>query len=238
VARGELLVIIDDDMEPVPEFLSAHRDQHADGQRLAIVGAVPVQCDTSASPVSRYIARKFDEHLTRLAEPGRQLKLRDFYSGNFSIRREVLAEVGAFDDSFRVYGNEDLELAARLMRASVALKYAPAAMAYQRYTKDYVELALDNMSKGHTAVLLARKHPDVVPELRLGQERRCPWRQRMARDGLLRLTHVVPGIAQGVLRGGRWLERNRPDWLPGYCEVTLDYFFWLGARRERAGARA
>jgi len=121
LARGEVLVLLDDDMEPTPEFLAAHLRAHPAGSRYGVVGAVPISFNRSSPPVVQYIGSKFNLHLEHLAQPCHRFKLRDFYSGNFSIRREVLLEVGAFDESFRIYGNEDLEFSVRLSTAGVHL---------------------------------------------------------------------------------------------------------------------
>ena len=41
-ARGELIVLLDDDMEPAAEFLEAHVGAHATGATRGVLGAVPV----------------------------------------------------------------------------------------------------------------------------------------------------------------------------------------------------
>jgi glycosyltransferase involved in cell wall biosynthesis len=58
-AEGELVILLDDDMEPAPGFLAAHWQAHQGGKRLGVVGAAPVRTGTGASPVSLYIAGRF-----------------------------------------------------------------------------------------------------------------------------------------------------------------------------------
>src|SRR5579859_441426 len=167
IAKGELVVLLDDDMAPVPEFLRAHQEAHTGEPRCGVMGAVPVVVPADAPIVAAYIAAKFDRHLEKLARPDHVFDLRDFYSGNFSIRRALLLEVGLFDESFKIYGNEDLDLSLRLARAGIRLRYRADALARQSYTKTFVELACDTIAKGHTAVLLAGKHPEAFHELKL-----------------------------------------------------------------------
>src|SRR5207247_5181267 len=152
IAAGELVVILDDDMAPSPGCLRSHAWHHPPGSRVCVMGAVPVQLDGSEPRAAGYIARKFNAHLEKLAEPGHVFVLRDFYSGNTSIRHDVLREAGLFDESVTVYGNEDLELSLRLRNAKVALRYDGEALAYQRYGKNLAELARDTFEKGQTAV--------------------------------------------------------------------------------------
>jgi hypothetical protein len=188
--------------------------------------------------VAAYIAAKFSAHLARLARPGYRLGLRDFYSGNFSLRRETLAEVGLFDEGFKSYGNEDLELAYRLAAAGVALSFAPEALAHQHYEKDFPALARDTLAKGRTAVLLARKQPAAAPGLKLGEWLELPPGQRRLRRGLLAAGSRWGGIPRVVVRLVTLLERCRAPRLAFVYARALDYFFWLGAAEELGGSAA
>jgi cellulose synthase/poly-beta-1,6-N-acetylglucosamine synthase-like glycosyltransferase len=156
--------------------------------------------------------------------------LRDFYSGHFSIRRNILLEVGLFDETFRIYGNEDLELSLRLTKAGVTLVYAPQALARQRYSKDFAALARDTIAKGKTAVLLASKHPDALPALQLSAYDQGSWRWRSARDILLTLSWLWSFMPEKVITIVLWLERRRAKQLHLYYRFVLDYMYWLGAK--------
>jgi len=230
LAKGQLLVLLDDDMEPAPGFLAAHLRVHQEGARLGVVGAAPVTLTELSPPVVRYIGVKFNCHLENLARPGYKFGLRDFYSGNFSIRREVLLEVGAFDEAFTIYGNEDLELSVRLARVGVRLVYSSAALAHQHYTKDFAALARDHIAKGRTAVLLASKHPDTFDNLKLSTYRQGNYRWYLCRAGLLWLSRLWEGIPDRVIASTGWLERHRLAQFPYCCFLTLDYCYWLGVR--------
>src|SRR5262245_24154734 len=69
-AAGEIVVILDDDMEPIPEFLARHLTRHADRQKRGVLGAVPVACDSRSPVAVRYVGTKFERHLQKLASPG------------------------------------------------------------------------------------------------------------------------------------------------------------------------
>jgi len=240
-ARGEVVVLLDDDMEPTPEFLAAHWRAHAGDARQGVIGAVPVALDRSVPPVVEYIGGKFNQHLQQLAQPGHQFKLRDFYSGNFSIRRDILLDAGLFDEAFKLYGNEDLELSLRLTKAGVRLVYSAEALAHQHYTKDFPALARDNLAKGQTAVLLAHKHPGMMDGLKLSTYRQGSRKWRALRAGLLALSDVWARMPEYVIQLMTRLEKRRPRRLNLYYTLALDYFYWLGARvalRERGGEGA
>ncbi|HMN29276.1 MAG TPA: glycosyltransferase family 2 protein [Caldilineaceae bacterium] len=231
-ACGELVVLLDDDMAPAPEFLAAHQRAHAHDFYLGVVGAVPVQLAQTAPPVVRYIGEKFNRHLEKLAQMGYRLALRDFYSGNFSIRRELIRAVGSFDPAFTIYGNEDLELYARLRQAGVEVVYSPEALAYQHYTKDFAALAYDNIAKGRTAVLLAHKHPATLAELKLSTYTQSSPQWRLLRTALLAVSRVCPQTPKWVIWFVRQLEQRRPSRFDLYYSLALDYCYWLGAQSE------
>lgn len=228
-ARGELLLFLDDDMEPEPQCLAAHLEAHSEDARRGVVGAVPIALDASTPPVVQYVGRKFNSHLEKLARPGSEIGIRGFYSGNFSIRRDLFLELGGYDEDFRSYGNEDGDLATRLAGAGVTLVFSSKARAKQNYEKDFAGLAWDNIAKGTTAVLSVRKNPDTLGQVRLGTYARASLKWRLARGGLLAWSRVFPGTPARVVRLVERLERWRPTRLHAYYELALDYFFWFGA---------
>jgi GT2 family glycosyltransferase len=229
-AQGEVLVILDDDMEPAPDCLERHSNAHPTGSRFGVMGAVPIRCENTDPQVASYVAAKFNQHLENLARPGHQLALRDFYSGHFSIRREVLMQAGLFDEAFRIYGNEDLELSLRLKKSDVKLIYDPATLAYQHYSKDFAALAQDTIGKGRTAILLASKHPEVLPELQLRAYKQDSWRWRLARAILLALSRWSPSMPDKVIRLMKRFEQQQAKHLHLYYRFVLDYLYWQGAQ--------
>jgi GT2 family glycosyltransferase len=221
-------ILIDDDMEPAPEFVEHHLAGHPAGSRACVLGPVPVRLEDSSPHAARYVQAKFADHLDRLAQPGHRFVPRDFYSGNVSLPTEVLREVGAFDEGFAPYGNEDVELSLRLAKAGVELRYDPGAVAHQEYDKEFGGLALDTHEKGRTTVLLAQLHPDAFGALRLANpwDGSRPW--LAARALLLRLTRARPGPALRFLAGAARLERLGLWRVPLFYRAALDYAFWAG----------
>ncbi len=234
-ARGELIVLLDDDMEPIPGFLAAHYEAHQGGLRSGIMGAVPIRFDRASPPVVQFIGAKFNSHLENLGQADHQFKLRDFYSGNFSIRRTVLLNVDAFDEDFEIYGNEDLELSLRLQGNGVTLKFSSEALAYQYYTKDFAALAHDNIAKGETAVLLATKHPEAFKDLKLNTYRQGSRKWRILRAGLLKMSGLWGKTPELLIKFMSWLENRRLARLNLYYNLALDYCYWWGVTKALSG---
>lgn len=227
-ARGEVTIILDDDMRVVEEFIERHRSHHPPGSRRCVLGAVPVALGEGSTHAARYVRDKFDLHLSRLSDPAHLALPRSFYSGNASLRTEVMREVGGFDDSFGIYGNEDVELALRLRKAGIELAYDAEALAYQTYGKDLIGLQRDTLEKGQTTVALARAHPEVFPDLRLAapDEASRPW--LAARSLLLWLTRRLPATIAAVFALAALLERAGLWRFPLFYRPVLDYAFWAG----------
>jgi GT2 family glycosyltransferase len=232
LARGEVLIVLDDDMQPTPAFIERHLSHHLPGSRLCVMGAVPIELDGSSPHAARYVRDKFNAHLAQLARPGHEFAPRDFYSGNASLRTEAMRAVGGFSESFTVYGNEDIDLSLRLRAAGVELGYDAAALAHQEYDKELAALARDTTEKGRTTVQLARSHPEVFAQLRLGS----PWDGSRAwlatRAILLWLTRHLPGVRRIALWKAVLLERLGLWRQPLFYRAVLDYAFWAGVDAE------
>lgn len=241
-AAGEVVVLLDDDMEPSAGFVEAHARAHEGSGKQAVVGAAPIVVTAESPPFVRYMAEGFARRLERLGRPGYRLTFRDTYTGNFSARREVLLAAGGFDESFRVYGHEDYELALRLQAAGVELAYSADATARQHYEKTFAGFARDGIARGRTAVLFAVKHPEIAPRLKLAEYRQWPWRWRALRWVLLALSRVSARVPDGVVAAVSQLERLEPARLDKYYTMAIDYLYWYGAfgamRESRAGGAA
>jgi glycosyltransferase involved in cell wall biosynthesis len=244
LARGEVLIVLDDDMRVAPELVERHRSHHPPGSRRCVLGAVPVELEPGSPRAARHVKERFDLHLRRLEEGhGHLERPRSFYTGNASLRAEVMREVGGFDESFGIYGNEDVELALRLRAAGVELVYDPEALAHQRYDKDFAGLQRDTLAKGRTTVQLARRHPQVFGDLRLAapDEASRPW--LAARSLLLALTRRLPATSTAVFAVAARLEQVGGWRSALFYRASLDYAFWAGvdaalAESEDRGALA
>jgi GT2 family glycosyltransferase len=235
-ATGDVVVLLDDDMEASPGFLAAHAQAHAGAVRRAVVGAAPIAVSPDSPPFVRYMGDGFRKRLARLGQPGYRLSFRDTYTGNFSAPREVLLAVGGFDEAFRVYGHEDYELALRLQAAGVELAFSPDACAQQHYEKSFASFARDGIARGRTAVLFAGKHPEIVDRIQLSQFHKESWRWRTLRGALLRLSRLSDRVPDVVVAVIGLLERREPARMDKYYTLAIDYLYWygaLGALREQ-----
>ena len=114
-AQGAVIVFLDDDVEPMEEYVGRHAAHHLSEPTVAVVGPMlPDPERRVAEPVwiawehamleKQYTAWRTGEWAGVGAH--------HFYSGNASVRREHLLAVGGFNETFG--RQEDVELAVRL----------------------------------------------------------------------------------------------------------------------------
>ena len=183
-ARGRLLLILDDDMEADPRLLEEHDASHRAGVDV-VLGHIPLHSESPDSVVSRAVGAWAETRGRRLAERPHQLPLSELITGQMSIERELFLRIGGFDTRFTrggAFGNEDHDLAARLLEEGCVIAFNVEAVSHQRYVvtpRQYLEQWRD---VGAADVLLARKWPDRADEVGSRPEPRRsgllwrPWR--------------------------------------------------------------
>ncbi|HVY56130.1 MAG TPA: glycosyltransferase family 2 protein [Thermodesulfobacteriota bacterium] len=226
--NGEIVVMIDDDMEPTAELLKAHYESHQKNPRTVVIGAAPIELNGKETPIVAYIAHKFNTHLERISQPGFKIRIWDFYGGNFSIDKKVLSEVGNFDESYKVYGFEDVEFANRLLKSDVKLIYSSDAKCIQYYVDDYQDAARKMINSGKNAIHLISAYPETFTELKLIEYNFTGWKWRSLRMMMIRLSMLMPFITNLIIYLVDWVGKYKPHLFVRLNGLAMDYFFWLG----------
>jgi GT2 family glycosyltransferase len=235
LADGEIILFLDDDMDPAADLVATHVARHDADAALGVVGAVPVVVAVDAPPVVRYRAAGFARKMERLASRSERLEFNDVYTGNFSIRRNAFLAAGGYDEAFALYGHEDYDLSRRLSRAGLRFVFEAAAVAHQHYAKSVRELAADVEAEGATAVLLALKHPDAMSSLELGRYGRRSGAVRRRIAGLVLLSRAFERFPSRLIAAVERAERSIPSPASGSLFARYDMLFmalyWIGAER-------
>jgi glycosyltransferase involved in cell wall biosynthesis len=230
MAHGDLVVLLDDDMEPTPDLLSAHLRAHRDGKRRGVVGAAPCRLDPSTPPFARFRSVQFNGVQAELSARPHGLTYRETYTGNFSARRSDFLEVGGFDETFDGFGLEDYELALRLSSAGVELVLCTEAVAHQHYEKDFSAAARHNEAGGRSAVIFATLHPTAPADFGPRDYGPPSVARRVFRNVLPRASRILPFLPSLVVRLVGIAERLRFKRLEFVYTLGLEYFFLLGFR--------
>jgi GT2 family glycosyltransferase len=228
-ARGEVLIMIDDDLELTPKFIEAHYSAHAAAPKLGVLGAAPIFIDEYSKPTTRYMADEFNSRLDKkMSDPNYRFEIWDFYSGNFSIHRYDLREVGGFNELFKLYGYEDIELAQRLIKSGIKIVFNSDALCTQYCDDDFRSLAMKTISAGKTAVLLVNMHPEIISELKFREYYFTGWKWRSLRLILIWSSILIPITTDAVIFLIKLFEKSDPKTVKTLYSLALDYFFWLG----------
>lgn len=194
-ARGEVLVIVDDDMQVFEDFLEEHLRRHDAGSRKVVLGAIEPDPDLSMPLFERWHAAKIAERNARFASGDEQPSGAALYTGNVSLRRRDYLEAGGFDPAFA--NSEDVELGLRLQKAGVAFEFSRQAVSL--HASDHTSLAAWRRRAARYGAFdrrIARKHPDLLSA--------NPWRFLFELNPVSRplmgATVAAPALAQPLGR--------------------------------------
>jgi GT2 family glycosyltransferase len=207
-ARGEIVAFLDDDAYPDPDWLHyvaalLRANGHAgvggpnippedDGLVAECVAAAP------GGPIHVLVSDREAEHV-----PG----------CNMAFRKDVLEEVGCFDERFRVAG-DDVDLCWRLQKAGRTLGFSAGAVVMHRRRDSIRRYLRQQYGYGKAEALLERKWPSRYN--RAGSSRwsgriyeasaaPTPRRRAMVRygtwgTGLFQSIYEPPRVLSGLLR--------------------------------------
>ena len=149
-AEARLVVFVDSDVLVGPDFLQRHLEIHEAAGRLVV----------GRGPVASIPSLEIPEHppLTRISSAYLD-------TANASVPRQLLVDIGMFDEGFRVYGWEDLDLGIRLQARGIPRVFSAKALAYHVQpppTLDSFDRYLaKEEERARTALYLLRKHPGL-----------------------------------------------------------------------------
>ncbi|MDZ7630572.1 MAG: glycosyltransferase [Gemmatimonadaceae bacterium] len=169
-ARGEIILILNDDALLEPDAVTIHVERHLvhpDGG-LAVLGAF------------RFPERLRGSLITRIAEDtallfhypnmrAEQGTWEQFYTCNISMRRRDLDRIGHFDERFTGPAGEDIELGIRFCNAGGRVEYEPTCVAWHEHPQSVEGLARVGYVRGLAAPLVSLLQPtctwstDITP---------------------------------------------------------------------------
>jgi glycosyltransferase involved in cell wall biosynthesis len=208
-ARGDVLLFLDDDMEPEPGLLAAHLAAHAGTPPGAVVGASPPRLDPPLDLFRLALRDWWEDALEERMRPGHRATFRDLLTGNLSLPAALLARAGGFDPALPC--REDHELGIRLLALGAELRFAPAALAWHRDGTTLDGSFRRARLEGRGDVAIARRHPDLAAAMPFAGARTPPWVEWLAFDRPHATDHVAAALRRGlaVLERGRFRRRFR-----------------------------
>ncbi len=131
LAKGEIVVFVDDDVEPYDGFLAGHLAPYADAKVSMVTGPAPAPGEelTGRDKISdRQYRDLLDGHMIGLQLDFDYEPCSWGVGCNFSVRRDVALRIGGFDETFvGVAVGEDAEFSNRLRQSGGVIHYAVRA---------------------------------------------------------------------------------------------------------------
>lgn len=164
-ARGELLLLCNDDTIATPNLLLEHLQvhRHHPSPRLAVLGDLRPSDECSRRALSLWLNWSPFVFPQRNAPAGPMAGSGHFVTCNISVRRSEVLAAGSFDPDYRI--GEDTELGARLERRKLRVLYHPRAEAWHDHP-DFTsaDLVARARAQGRVWWALYHKHPFLLRE--------------------------------------------------------------------------
>lgn len=222
-ANGRYCLFLDDDIIADPELVAQHLRVQRQQQGVVGLGHITCQLPKRADGFARYLAHWWQDHYARLKQNVRLPVFTDCYTGNLSVPREALLQVGGF--AVDLPRDEDVELGYRIQRQGLRFVYIPDAIGHQLYRKGFDRIARDAELEGVASVELYRRHSDILPHLGLGAFNNTRIRAILLRRAMLALRIPIRPlkVLDAVMR--------RKSWALKWYQFLYSYCYWRGVQR-------
>ena len=232
-ASSDVLLFLDDDVEPQDGLIAAHCALHAGEAGVIGLGDLPpVMSGTDF--LSVMLRTWWEATQSGMRRPGYRHTYRDLLSGHFSMRRSDFERLGGFDETLGC--REDYELGYRALAAGLRFRFLPRAVALHYDATDVRKALQRKVAEGRADAQLLRRHPGIGPSLSLAWTRTHSRLQRP----LISLAWRAPGVGNVVSRAVCLLldplERIKLRWRwRSLFEALLSYSYWRGVAEVLPG---
>jgi glycosyltransferase involved in cell wall biosynthesis len=226
-ARGDTIIFIDSDLVVLPNFLQAHTNALIQGKEklgndsFFTYGAVINTCNFTNPTAEPYKITDFSAAF--------------FATGNVAIPKYWLVKAGLFDNSFQLYGWEDLELGVRLKKLGLQLIKCPEAVGYHWHPpfslQQIPKLIDQEIQRGRMGVLFYQKHPtwEVKMMIQMTWFHRLLW-GILSLNGLLNERTMSPFL--------QWLiDLGKPQLALEVARIFLNWYNVKGVYAAYAQVR-
>lgn len=169
LASGEVVLFLDDDIIPseglVRAYLHAYRVTGVDVVLGRIYRHVADWVPVAIADSEAYASEMRHKSLSI---DGTLANALNVWGNDLLVKRSRLLEVGGFDEAFRQYGSEDVDLGQRLVEAGATFAYAPDAAVIHCYRGTPYEWRQRAWLRGRSEVALTTKHPSLAQHVAFG----------------------------------------------------------------------
>ena len=213
--KARWLLFLGDDTVPAPNFLIEHWKSHRQNESSkAVIGYTPWPAEIGPTLFMRYIGELGWQFGFALIEDPEDVPFNFFYTSNISLGRKFFLDSGGFDEDFREYGWEDVELSLRLKQQGMRLTYNRHAIAYHFHPTSLRDFSRRQRKVGYSAWTLYAKHPELARFLNIDQVQ--PYR------AIDRVRLELLAALCSLTEHWEWLDLSR------YYPDLMSYYYNLG----------
>jgi glycosyltransferase involved in cell wall biosynthesis len=163
MARGKVLLFLDDDIIPSDGLLAAHAKAHLN-ENTVVIGYLPIMMSKNPNFLAIQTRSWWENLYYKMQDRGYRFSYKDLLSGNFSLHSTLFHTVNGFDSTFRC--REDYELGARLIKHGAIFIFSRDAWGYHNdMSNNLKRLFRRKQLEGKADVQFASAHPDVIQQL-------------------------------------------------------------------------
>ena len=129
---------------------------------VAVLGYVTWSPNIEVTPFLKYLEETGVQFGYPMIRDPDRVGYNFFYTANVSVRRSFLIEYGLFDEDFPYAAWEDIELAYRLEKAGLQIKYNRCAVGYHDHRIDQKGFSKRSTLSGRALAVLHQKHPELT----------------------------------------------------------------------------
>lgn len=163
MSNRPIILFIGDDIVPMRDFLQQHLTTHQQLNKhhnLAVLGQTKWPSDAKITPFLKFINGYGPQFGYDLISDGEELNYSLFYTSNISIPMSFLERLDyIFDEDFKTYGYEDIELGYRLQMKGMTIIYNSKAVAEHHHEMNVITFSKRQFNVGKAAHTLFRKQP-------------------------------------------------------------------------------
>jgi hypothetical protein len=236
LARGEVILALDDDVEPIPRLVTGHAMRHLGQRDLVVLGYYPVRAlepSQRPEPASVLASKGYERACARLQENADNV-LKGLWGGNISLRKETWIRASRDRDPVGASYHVDQEFGLRLRDSGARGVFAPELEGAHHHTGSATTMLETARSSGFGQARLHAAYPHDVadPEQVLAESSRLA--RLLLRGSRYRIGWIV--MTRTAEAAGRVAHRYR---LRRTEYVALVALHRLGfARGVREGARS
>jgi glycosyltransferase involved in cell wall biosynthesis len=202
-ARGDVILLMDDDVVAEPGLVAGHARHHGDGVRRLVLGYMPNDWESlprGRRGIGLLYRRAYERQCERYARDP-EFVLQRLWAGNFSLPREDFLRLEPA--SIAVEREEDREFGIRCLKAGLTGYFDRKLAATHEYSRSLEQYRRDCHQAGQARQRTYVTHAELLGEdLEIGHSLPGPLRRLMPALASRRVFPLVAAVLDAVFAAG------------------------------------